>query len=1036
MPKRKGGTLRALLPMMNLWTAAYRARKPILFLVTVLALLGAWAYATAPQSIFPPISTARVEVFAYAGDLPPEQMQSAVTQPLEAGLRSLPALEHVRSYSNQGAAEIELDFASSSEPRGDLQNVDAALAGVRAGLPPGTRLESLLENPNMEPVVSYALTGGGISQAELRHEIDERAGSAFTGTRGLGRVTVFGGPELEYRIELAPRALAASRTSPGEIARTLAEANDVHAAGAYDQLGQRRIVFAGAALSDAASLGNVSIRDQRTGRFVPLRRLGTIVRGAGPATQQASFDAEHAVIVSAYPALGADAVSLQRDVEARLPRLLDGLPASVRVTRYWDQTRLIVASQQALRDAILAGALLALLVIYAFLRSLGMTLVAAAVIPLALALTVLVIARTGMSLNLMSLGGLAIAVGLIIDEVIVVIEAIAREFAEAPSADRPVGIAKATTRIARPLLASTVANVVVFLPLALLSGIPGFFFRALAITLACALLVSIALSLGVAPLLASAFLRSPRKHRTGLLVLEPWYARILAWALRRRPTVYIAAGCVLVLTGLFFYRMPSDFLPALQEGEFEIKYTLPAGTSLEATDRAASALERIVVADPSVENEGRLTGVDTNGLLPTPQNAGTIRVALRGNADRFEDVSDRLRDALAKAAPGADFEFHQLLEDQINDLSGAPEPIQIAFSGPDQKKLMELSSTVTDRIGRIPGVVDPFDGVIESNQTIRIVPKTNEPGDPSLGQLSESLGARIGGIVATELRDGDGRLPVRLTLSPQSGPLAELVIPTGAGPRRLGAVASIGKPARAVEVDENDGERTLVATAGIEDASLSTVIARVKAVVAAVPLPAGYRVTLGGAYQAQQASFREFATVLGIAVVLVFFVLLATFNSFRLPVVILATIPLSPIGVALALWLTHTPLNVASFMGLLLLVGIVVRNGILLIDAANRRRALGASVRDALLGAGTERLRPILMTTFAAIGGLLPLALGFGSGSEMERPLAIAVIGGLTTATALTLVVIPVLYASLTERRSLRPVAASASAFFRSEKGA
>jgi CzcA family heavy metal efflux pump len=1009
---------------MKLWTVAQQARKPLLFVVALLAALGAAAYLVAPQSIFPAISFSRVEIFAYAGDLPPEAMRAAVTQPLEAALQSLPALHATRSYSNQGALEIEIDFDPASDPRTDLQNVDAAVAAVRPKLRAATRIDTLIENPNMEPVVSYALTATQTSQAGLRHLVEQRVMPAFTGTPGLGRVTVFGGPDLEYRVTLDPRALAAARTTAGEIVKTIAEANVTAAAGTLDRGDQSRVVFAGEALDDTASLRNLAVLDRAKGRFVPLHALGAVDRGAGPAAQQASFDAQHAVVLSAYPAIGADAVSLQRNVAARIPQLLEGLPPDVHVARYWDQTRLIVASQQALRDSILIGALLALIVIYAFLRNLGMTLIAGAVIPVALAITILCIERAGMSLNLMSLGGLAIAVGLIIDEVIVVIESIAREFAEAPNAPRRTAIARATGRIAKPLIASTAANVVVFVPLALLSGIPGFFFRALAITLATALIVSIFLSLGIAPLLADTLLRSRRPQRPGLLALEPWYARLLGWALAHRRLVFVAGGLVLGATIVLVARLPSDFLPTLQEGEFEIKYTLPPGTSLTATDRIATVMERIILSDPSVAGEGRLTGIDTNGLIPTPRNAGTIRVSLREQgADPFGDVSERLRDALAKAAPGADFEFHQLLEDQINDLSGAPEPIQLAVSGPDQATLIRIAGQLTERIGTIPGVVDPFDGVIDGNETIRVTPRTSGPDTLTLGALSDALSARVGGIVAAELSDGDTTIPVRVKVAGGlPGALDRLAIPTARGPRALGAVATIGKPSRTSEVLEQNGARMLLVTAGIEGANLSAVVPRVQAAVAATPLPPGYQIALGGAYQAQQASFREFAGVLGIAVLLVFLVLLATFNSFRLPLIILATIPLSPIGVALALALTRTPVNVSSFMGLLLLVGVVVRNGILLIDAANRRRTQGATVHEALVGAGTERLRPILMTTFAAIGGLLPLALGLGSGSEMERPLAIAVIGGLSTATAFTLVLIPVLYAGVAKRRSFHAI--------------
>jgi len=644
----------------------------------------------------------------------------------------------------------------------------------------------------------------------------------------------------------------------------------------------------------------------------------------GPPTQQASFNARHAVILNAYGFSGADAVGMQRVFSQRVAQLAAKLPATHSV-RYWDQTRLIEGSQRSLRNAILIGALLALLVIYLFLRSLALTAAAAIVIPIAVAISTGLLVAGGLSLNLMTLGALAIAVGLIIDEVIVVVEAIAREVAASPHLPQRDAILRALRKICVPLLASTAANVVVFVPLALLSGIPGFFFRALALTLAIALIVSIGLSLFVAPLLAGILQPWTRRHASPKR-LEAWYARILQAALGRPLAVYAGAAAIFAITALLFARIPTDFLPAMQEGQFEIKYALPAGTSLAATDAIATELERRVLANPAVRSEGRLTGIDTDGYLPTPPNAGTIRVSLKPGT-RFESVAGRLRLVLPAVAPNATFEFHQLLEDQINDLTGAPEPIQVAIYGPDQAKLMGLARTLASRIEKIRGVDDP---------------------------------------------------------------LASLTT-----------------------IEERNGRRMLLITAGLEGKPLSEVMPLVRAAVANLRLPPEYSTEIGGAAESQRASFTEFAGVLAIAIVLVFGVLVAAFNSFRLPLVILATIPLSPIGVAFALTLTHTPLNVSSFMGLLLLIGVVVRNGILLIDAANRRHAAGAPVRQALLGAGAERLRPIVMTVLAAIGALLPLALGFGSGSEMERPLAIAVIGGLATSTLFTLVLVPALYAAV-----------------------
>lgn len=1004
--------------MATAWSIVQRIRKPLLFLVAALASLGVWAYFAAPQSIFPQVSLSRVEVFAMAGDLPPDEVLGQVTHPLEQALQSVSAKD-IRTLSNQGAVEIEIDFDTSVDPRLALQDVQSAIATVRPSLPSVTNIVTVIQHPNMEPAVQYGITAKSVSQAQLRSLVEQQVVPVFTGIKGLGRVTVFAGPQQEYTIDLDPKAVAAAGLTAGDVAQAIREANSVDAAGNIDRDGTRTVVFAGEALNDPDSLGKVAILDRNSGKFVPLASLGKVAVGEVATTQQASLDKKPAVVVSVYPVIGADTVTLEREIEKRMPQIASALPADAQITNYWDQTRLITASQHSLRDAILLGAFLALVVIYVFLRSFGMTFVAGAVIPVAMAMTILVIERAGMSLNLMSIGGVAIAVGLIIDEVIVVIESIARELANSPDSERGPAIMRATRRVAKPLIASTAANVVVFLPLILLTGIPGFFFRALAITLGTALIISIFLSLVVAPILTDTFLRSRRQQRAGLPSLEPWYARILSWSLNHRKVVYGGGAVVLAATVLLFTQLKSDFLPRMEEGEFEIIYELPAGTSLAETDRVVGGFEQTIMADPAVAHEGRLTGVDTDGYELTPQSSGTIRISLKPEAgDDYEQVADRIRDEITKQAPDAEFKFHQLLEDQLNDLSGSPEAIQLAVSGPDQEKLIGIADKLTDELGKIPGVVDTYDGVVKGNRMVRVAPNAEGTGVQSVDQLSQGLNAAIGGLPAGTIKNGASSIPalVRVSGNDPDAELKDLLLPDKSGLTPLGSIATIGEPEAVTEVFEHNGARMLLVTAGIEGASLSEVIPEVQKVVAATPLEQGYHIELGGAYKAQQASFREFGTVLAIAVILVFFVLLATFNSFRLPLVILATIPLAPIGVVLALWLTDTSINVSSFMGLLLLVGIVVRNGILLMDSANRRCGVGATTSEAVIGAGIERLRPILMTAFAAIGALLPLALGLGTGSEMERPLAIAVIGGLLTSTAFTLVLIPVLYASFSKR--------------------
>jgi multidrug efflux pump subunit AcrB len=980
-----------------------------LFLVACGFGLACFAFASAPRSIFPAISLARVEIFADAGNLSPEQVRSAVAAPLERALAALPGLRATRTYADPGKLELELDFDPRSNVQEDLRNVQAAVADARTRLPIGD-VTTLIEGPNMEPVVSYAIASRSVSQAELLRSVESAVVPVFTGTGGLGRLTVFGGPRAAFQVTLASGSLAASSISPRDVAEAIAQANEPHAAGSLERGGERFSVVSGETLRSARDLANVRVRDPRSGRVLPLGALGRVAYGEEATGRQASFDATHAVILNAYPLASGDAVALERNFDARLERLRAALPADARIAVAWDQTRLIVASQNALRDDMLAGALIALLVILRFLRDRALTLVAAIVLPIALAFTVLILVSAGLSLDLMTLGGLAIAIGLIVDETIVVVEAIASALEARPGSDRRVAIREAVRRVAKPLIASTAANVVVFVPLAFLSGVPGFFFRALSITLAVALLVSIVLSLAFAPMLAATL--GAKSHATPpIRAVERGYLACLHWGLQYPFAVYAGGTLVVLAAFLVLARLPADFLPSIDEGQFEIKFALPSGLPLARADALATRLERTVLADPSVAHEARLSGVDTNGLLATPPDAGTIRVTLRARSGAFDAVADRLRDAIARVNPAIDIEIHQLLEDQINDLSGTTEPIQLAVRGPSQLPLDAIAMRLARDIQGVPGVVDVFDGVIRQARSVPAYPRAGEA--IASRDFAADLEAAVGGIDATELVTERGRVPVVVRVA-DSVPLE----------RRF----RLARPEQVTTVEEENGTRIVRVTAGIENADLSTTIARVEQRIRddVERLPPGYSVELGGAVAAQRAAFREFATIFAIALALVFAVLLATFDSFRSPLIVLAAVPLAPLGVGLALAATGTPLNVASFMGILLLIGLVVRSGILLVERANDRVLQGATLAEAIERSALERLRPILMTTFATLGALAPLALGWGAGSEMERPLAIAVIGGIVSATGFTLILIPVLYVGATRWPDVRlqPVAA------------
>jgi CzcA family heavy metal efflux pump len=1002
-----------------------RHRKTIGFLVAVLTVLGVWAYTDTPASIFPNMSFSRIDVVADAGNLPPEQVRVAVAMPLERAFLGLPSVTRVQTTSSQGSAEFIVTFDPKTDARFDLQYVNQAISQTRSAIPPETSIDSVIINPDQEPVLSYALLAPRMSQTVLREMAQQALMPQFYGAPGLARILLVGGPEREFHVNLDPGALSAHGLTAGDVGTAIADANTVSALGIQQQYYQRNVILLNANITSADAIARVVVPDPGHAP-VTVGTLGTVTLGVAPLTAQFGYDARHAVAINFFGLPGADQVRLASAIKATMNRIARRLPAGVSVHRYWDQTDLIAASQSSLRDAILLGAVLAILVILLFLRSVRITLVAAIVIPIAMAITIFLIHVMGETLNLMSVGGLAVAVGLIIDDAIVVVENIARNMRKFPKMRKHDLIVLSMSELGAPMAASTFTTVVVFVPLLLLTGVTGFFFRALALTLGSALIVSLALALFVTPLITSMLVSESEEHKqeTGFIPrLLEHYEPFLRWTLSHRAIVYGASIAVLLVTIGLMSRLPNDFLPHLDEGQFEVGYTMPVGTTIQASDAAATAMERIALKDPAVLSVGRLTGVDTNGFSPTQARTGTIRIRLKplGQRPAYEVVSSRLRDEFSAAVPAAQLNFHQILEDMIDDMSGSKAPVEITLSGPDQPTLVSFATKIAGKMASVNGVADAFSGVNYDDPTLQVAPNEQRLAalNMTVSDFAANLQASAQGGVATSVPGTLNEIPVRVSVAQAAFSQENAMVPTPGGVVSLSSVASVTPNRLSTDITEIDGQRVMLITANYGGASLSSVIAGVRRLLTATPLPPGYAATIGGAYEAQQQSFGEFLTVIGIAIALVYFVMLATFRSFRLPLVILTAIPLALIGVALGLFVTRTAFNVSSFMGLLLLVGLIVKNGILLIDVANRRREEGASIHDALVAAGRTRLRPIVMTTFAAIGGLLPLALGLGAGSAMEQPLAIAVIGGLSTATAFTLVVIPVLYAGIAGRRSV-----------------
>ena len=714
------------------------------------------------------------------------------------------------------------------------------------------------------------------------------------------------------------------------------------------------------------------------------------------------------------------------EVKAELATIEKTLPKDVRIAPYYDQSILVSDSINSVRDAILIGLILSVLILYAFLRNIGTTFVAILVIPVTILTTFLAMYLVGLSFDLMTLGGVAAAIGLVIDDAIVVVENIYTHLSRGQT--RSEAIQAAISEITVPIIGSTTTPVVVFLPLTLLTGVTGVFFRSLALTMAVALLTSLVLALTFTPVLAEKFvkIKKGKKHDEEelggfmSLVVRP-YEWLLRFSLKNKWLV-IAASVVLLFGSYFLYnQLGSEFLPQFDEGAFVLDYIAPPGTSLQETDRLLTHVEEILKDTPEVESYSRRTGLQL-GLSITEPNTGDFLVKLKQKRSRTTtEVTDDLRGQIEGSEPALQVEFVGILSDLIGDLTSSPAPVEIKIFSDDKNALHAKAAEIEETIKKVNGVVDTNSGVVVSGPAITF--KINLQNAARFGvnatDIANAVTTAMTGDAASAILQQGKLITVRVGLPPDAkqslDTLKGLQIRAASGAQfRLDQVADIIYDKGQTELERDGLRQSVAVTARISGSDLGTTIAAIKAQLAKdVKLPAGMTVEYGGLYAEQQSSFRELAISLALAIVLVFLVLLIEFRSFAHPVAIVTGAVLALAGVLLALFITKTTLNVVSFMGMIMVVGIVAKNGILMLDAVEEHLAEGDNLTEALITSGRRRFRPVLMTSLAAILGMLPLALAIGAGSELLQPLAIAVIGGLVFALVLSLVVTPTVYALL-----------------------
>lgn len=1015
--------------MLSTWLG--RHRRSLLLAFLVLGLAGALSAWRMPVGLFPLVDFPRVVVSLDAGDRPVERMVVEVVRPLEQALRSVPEVQAIRSTSSRGSAEVSLSFAWSTDMVSALLQSESVVSRALPSLPVGTTFNVRRMDPTVFPVLGLSLTSPDRPLTELHDLATYQLAPALSSLAGVAQIQVLGGRQSEYQILLDPLRLQAHDLTPNDIAQTLSANNVVSALGRLEDRYRLYLGVLDTRLQDAQDIRRIPLRATAAG-VVELGDVGEVRLAELPEWTRVNADGKDAVLINVMQQRGANTVALVRDVEARMSELKAVLPPDVTVMRYYDQSELIVASASSVRDAIWAGALLAALVLWLALRNLRITLVVSLALPLVLLATCVLLHQLGQGFNIMTLGGMAAAVGLVVDDAVVMIEHIARRIAERdPTAERAPLFDHAAEML-RPLIGSSAATIVVFLPLTYLGGLAGGFFRPLALTMAATLIFSFLVALLVVPPLAHWLLRE--SDLKSLLAPGPvlqggqrWMGRAVSFSVRHTAVLILPVAALLAVGGFTWARLGSGFMPRMDEGGFIFDYWSAPGTSIAETDRLVRQVEAIVRSLPEVESYSRRSGLQLGGGL-TEANEGDMFIKLKAHPRReIEAVMSDLRQRVATQVPGLEVETAQLMEDLIGDLISNPQPIEVKLFGPDESALRKLGVKVADAIGTIPGVVEVFDGSIIAGDAIEVrvdrVLAATEGLSPEA--ISGQLEPLLGGSVASTLQLGDKMVGIRVwtpaDVRARMDQIAEIKLRAPDGHYLpLQRVAQVSIVSGQAQQARDNLRPAVIVTARLEDRDLGSAMREVQRRVAALGLAPGYTVEYGGIYHEQQQSFRELLLVFVGALLLVAVCLMFLYERLAIVVAILATSLLTIPGVLLVLWISGSELDLSSMIGLTMVVGIVTEVAVFFFAEIDTRRPIGM---QELSGAAAARLRPILMTTSIAMLALLPLALGWGEGAEMQRPLAITIISGLLFALPLVLLVMPGLFSRLDRLGSTPSVA-------------
>jgi CzcA family heavy metal efflux pump len=1002
--------------------------RALVIIVLSFALAGIAFGFRLPIAVFPQTDFPRIVILVDNGIAPVDVQMLTVTRPIEEAIRIVPGITNVRTLTARGSSEINVFFRWDVDILHALHLVQGRIAQIMPSLPPGARFYINRMTFSVFPMIGCSVTSPTRSTAELWELVYYDIAPRLYRLPGVAETRIVGGRPPEFHVLVQPEKLNSYGLPLTKIVEAIRNTNTITPAGMIQENYHLYLTTVTGLIHDKEQIENIVV-DVVKGTPVLVKNLATVVPGERVVYNIVTANGRPAVLVNVLQQPDGNSVEIADAVNRELAEIRKTLGSDIELATFYDHSVLVRDSISGVAESILIGLALSVAVLVGFLKSWRTTVVAALVIPIAVLFAVVFMRLFNMSWNLMTLGGLAACIGVVIDDAIVMVENIIVHLSLGQTAK--AAALSAIQELTPALIGSTLTPIVVFVPLVFLGGIVAVFFRALALTMVTALLASLFLAIFFTPVLASLFFRPPkgpaetdmhRAEQAGEGRILRWfterYEAALGWVLAHTGTVLLAALVILGGSVVLFYQLGSGFLPEMDEGAFVLDYIMPPGTSLQETDRVLLHIEKFLRETPEIESYSRRTGARLALAIAEP-NTGDFLVKLKRHRNRsVQEVTSELRAKIATTEPAIEVEFPHILEDLIGDLVWAPQPIEVKIFHDDAEVYKAVAKEVEEWLPKVKGVVDVV------NQNLVIGPAVNfrvnvekaQRAGFSVSDVAEIESAILDGEVASNMIRGQRLIGIRVrypakyraTVDNMKGLL--ITSSTGASVP-LSSVADVEMEEGVTEIHRDNLRNLARVTARLEERDLGSAIQEIQQrLPKEIQLPPGTVIEYGGLYQLSRESNLALTQVLLTSILLIFIILVFEFRSFSHPIAILVATLLCSFGALLALKLTGQTLNISSLMGAILVVGIVHKNGILMLDAEKMFTERGLPLRDAIYEAGRRRLRPIVMTALATIFGMLPLALNVGSGAQILQPLAIAVIGGVGVSMVLSLLITPVLY--------------------------